>query len=325
MFIFEKLLQETPLADYPRCSRVHRLNTFDFPGVRSFVKREDELGFGISGSKIRKYLSLLPFLLKEAPQEVVLVGSPFSNHILGMAQLLIENGLTPLFFFRGDPPKEICGNFFFTSLMADPKKIHWFKRGEDLEERASAYAKKRAEEGVKVIALPEGGSCKEALPGLLTLPLDLLRNEQELGVQFDHLFIDAGTGMTASLLLLALAWMQKKIIAHILLIAGTPEEFYKRVECDREALEDLLGQPLPSPPLFILHLPKNASSFGSVNSSVKRSIREIAQTEGIFTDPLYTAKLFQEGKDILKKGEIQGNVLFIHSGGALSLTGFFPL
>jgi len=73
---------------------------------------------------------------------------------------------------------------------------------------------------------------------------------------------------------------------------------------------------------FILHEPTATGNFGKTHPFIFQFIRQIAQEEGFLTDPVYTAKLFFEGKHILSKGETPGNVLFLHSGGALSLTGF---
>ena len=51
--------------------------------------------------------------------------------------------------------------------------------------------------------VPEGSFCKEAIVGASTLALDILKNEKELGIEFDHVFVDSGTGMTAMSLIYA--------------------------------------------------------------------------------------------------------------------------
>ena len=47
-----------------------RLNHFPNNGVNCYVKRDDELGCGISGSKLRKYASLLPFLMNKGITDI---------------------------------------------------------------------------------------------------------------------------------------------------------------------------------------------------------------------------------------------------------------
>jgi 1-aminocyclopropane-1-carboxylate deaminase/D-cysteine desulfhydrase-like pyridoxal-dependent ACC family enzyme len=57
-------LERIPMAALPRQSRIHSLRSFS--RGRCYIKRDDELGFGISGTKVRKYLSLLPAILRES-------------------------------------------------------------------------------------------------------------------------------------------------------------------------------------------------------------------------------------------------------------------
>lgn len=302
-------------------SRIHRLRSF---AGNCYVKRDDELGFGISGTKVRKYSSFLPAFLSEKPQEAVIIGSAYSNHVLSLSQLLRENGVKPILFLLGDPACKLQGNLLLTALVAELKNIHWVSRKKwvEIDAIAEAYANQRATEGVKALIVPKGANCASSLPGAMTLALDVLRNEQELGREFDHLFIDSGTGLTAAALLLAFALLGKKTFVHIVLAAGDKEEFINTLEQRKKDLEALLGNPVPSPTLFNLYFSSTAPSFGSVNAAVFDAIAAIAKEEGFLTDPVFTAKLFLEGKKVLLEKNLQGNILFIHSGGGLGLTGF---
>lgn len=269
--------------EYPSHSRIHPLNSF---GPNVYVKRDDELSFGITGSKYRKYLSLIPWLLKKEAKEVVLIGSAYSNHVMGFSQLLIENGIKPIPFLLKGSNKKPTGNLLLTSMLCD--EIHWIDRSEWslVEEMADTFARARE----RCIVIPEGAAIPEALAGAKTLAEDIERNEKENGLRFDHILVDAGTGMTA----LGLAGMQAKI--HVLLLA-------------KSALE--------LPAHFTCHHPENARSYGSVNRQVFNTIREIAKHEGILTDPIYSAKLFDEARRIFK--DLEGNKLIVHSGGGLAL------
>ena len=70
-------------------SRVHALSDNEYPDT--WIKREDESSFGISGSKKRKYASLIPFLKKNKFDCVGVIGGSNSNNVIGLVQLLIEN------------------------------------------------------------------------------------------------------------------------------------------------------------------------------------------------------------------------------------------
>lgn len=317
------LLATIPQAPYPSHSRVHPLKTFSFPSARCFVKREDELGFGVSGSKIRKYRTLIPHFLNTGIQEVILIGSAYSNHILSLTQLLIENDLTPKLFLRGDPSREHQGNALLTNLLVPSSSIEWISKShwKNVESQARAYA---ATKEHPIFVLNEGGFCAEAMPGALTLPLDILQNEKLLGANFhfDHFFIDAGTGFTASALILGLNWMRHPSIIHVVLLAEDSTAFFAKLRECHQMFEELMKREISFPQNFVLHLPKQSPGFGEVNASIFENIAHLLSHEGFLTDPVYTAKLFIESKLILQEQEVQGNVLILHSGGALTLMGF---
>ena len=320
----EFLLKNASLANYPSQSRVHRLASFDTPNCSCYVKRDDELGFGISGSKIRKYLSLLPYLLSQKIEEAVVIGSPFSNHVLSICQLLKENKIDPVLYLMGEKPVKKLGNFHLLSLLIEEEKMHFLPRNAWARspEIAIEHVRMSEQEGKKSFYLPMGAACKEALTGMLTLPLDILRNEQENAITFDHVFVDAGTGMMAACLILAFSFLQRTTTVHVVQMAEDKSCFEDILQLWKKELQELLNAPILSPVHYHVYPPHSARSFGSVNKSIFKTIEEVARAEGFFLDPIYTAKLMQTGKKVLTEKPIMGKALFIHSGGGLSLLGF---
>jgi 1-aminocyclopropane-1-carboxylate deaminase len=306
-----------PQASYPVHSRIHRLKSYDGKQTTFFVKREDELGFGISGSKIRKYRTLIPYLLSEGYEAVVVIGSLNSNHVLSFCQLLIENQIKPLLFLRGDPARDLHGNGLLLSQLIPFKTIRWFSKEEwkNAEQLAEEYAKSSTS---KTFVLHEGGSVIQAFPGALTLPLDILRNEEEEHFSFDHIFIDSGTGLMAISLILAFSWLKKQTQIHVVLIAGEEEEFLGKLQFFHTQFEELIGGKTSFPHHFTLYKPEQ--DFGKIKQTLFDDIKTLARTEGFLTDPIYTIKLFNVAKKTEKN--LKGNVLINHSGGTLSLMGF---
>ena len=68
--------------------------------------------------------------------------------------------------------------------------------------------------------------------------------------------------------------------------------------------------------------PATAKSFGSTNKTIFEEIRRIAREDGILTDPVYSAKLFLTARQTILNKTLDGNILLIHSGGGLTLSGF---
>ncbi len=305
-------------------SRVHLMKAFFNLSASCYVKREDELGFGMSGSKLRKYASLIPFLIKENYQEAVIIGSAYSNNVLGLSQLLIENNIKPTLFLLGDSHNKRQGNLLLTSLLVPDSQIQWLTRKDwpEVQTKAANYAKNNF---LKTIVIAEGCCMPEALAGACTLAIDILENETELQDEFDHIFLDAGTGLTAIAVILVFAWLKKKTKIHVLLLADTEKEFFAKLQQFKITFEQLVGENLVEKILmdqFVLHRPTEAPSFGAVNTTVFKTIKTIAQSEGFFTDPIYSAKLFYEANKIIQQQFLKDNILIVHSGGALTLMGF---
>lgn len=306
---------------YPYQSRIHPLRSFP---QRCFVKRDDELGFGISGSKIRKFRTLISNLKVNCIESAIIIGGGYSNNVLGLVQLLIENGITPILFLLGDKPCEVQGNHLLIRLLVSESAIHWIIK--EQWSRVASYAMDLANElalkGKKVVVIPEGSAMPSAIPGTLSLALDIIRNEKEENIVFDHLFLDTGTGFQASITLLAYAWMEKSAAFTLVVMANERQDFEEKLNEYHVAFEKWLEEKMPFPKNYELLYPVTAKSFGSVNAKVIDSVSDMAQKEGILTDPIYSAKLFDTAKNELKSKPKLGKVLIVHSGGGLALCGF---
>ncbi|MBI2471375.1 MAG: pyridoxal-phosphate dependent enzyme [Planctomycetes bacterium] len=302
-------------------SRIHRLRWFGRSDI--WVKRDDELSFGVSGTKLRKHASVIPYLKQQGIEEVVVIGGSNSNNVLSAAQTLTENNIKITPFLLG-PPSQRRGNVKLLSLFVDDCEIHWIPRSQwaDCDRLANCYVEERKASGIKICVLPEGAHHPLALPGSLSILVDILRNENEAGVRFDHIFIDAGTGMVAQSLLAGAAAIGRKTVFHVVVLAGSCEEFQSGLSKVIQYTEAFLGVSLGSLPEYHLYYPATARSFGSTNKTIFSEIKRIAREDGILTDPVYSAKLFLTARQAILDKKLGGNVLLVHSGGGLALTGF---
>lgn len=301
---------------FPLHSRVHSFENFcNSPSW--YVKRDDELSFGISGCKYRKYASLLPFLNRSGYKQVALVGSSYSNHLVGFLQLLNEQSFDYHVFLRQSNDQEIKGNHLLIELLSQASKRSYLTSTQWKEK--DTYIPSLCNE--KTYYLPEGGACLPSLYGAMTLALDIELNHKKLKIDFDHLFIDAGTGMTAIGLLLGLACFETRPHVHIIQTYDDPKGFQKQLHHYQTTLESKLNKVLALPP-FTLRPHSFGKAFGSTPKHIFNTIATLAKQHGILTDPIYSAKLFATCQQLDLDQQLDGNKLIIHSGGGLSLMGF---
>ena len=128
--------------------------------------------------------------------------------------------------------------------------------------------------------------------------LDICKNESDQNRSFDHIWIDSGTGFTAAVLCLMNELLGRKTQIHVVLTAGDPDFFEQKLREVGTWWEELTQIPLPNGFIRLptLYPPATARSFGSVNQQVLKTVKDLAMTEGLLVDPVYTAKLFYTAK-----------------------------
>ena len=267
-------------------SRAHSLNSL--PG---WIKREDELSFGISGPKLRKLTPLIAALKKE--KGAIFYGSAYSNFILGAVQLLIENQIDYRLVLKMPHTDKVVGNLAYLLRMVPKDKI--------------LSAADSLPQDYRVI--PEGGDVPECYEGAKTLAKSICQNEDELGFTFSKVIIDAGTGISAIGLIQGLIELKRDLPVHVFSVKITKEEFQ-----DKLIKMNILAN-------YEFHTLTTHKSFGAVPNTLLSFLNSVAQKEGFFLDPLYGAKVFYELTHS-KRHLLDERTLIIHSGGALSLSGF---
>ena len=289
-------------------------------GLNMFVLREDESGFGLSGCKKRKYASLIPWIQKHLYKEVALIGGGSSNHIASFLQLLNEKQIKAHLFLKKAYQTPLRGNRWLIDLLTTNEQIT--EIGTNDWDQAESWVQNQV--GKEVYVVPEGGSCMPALPGSCTLFESVRMSETQFQLSYDHIFMDAGTGMMAGVMAYMLAQMKHPACLHVVLVAGNENSWYKQLIKIGDWWQSILGRPAPQPVNVHLYYPPSAKSFGAINAGVRSEIKRLAREEGILADPIYTAKLFMTVRHYIKSAEIQGNALVIHSGGGIGLLGHSP-
>lgn len=275
--------------DFPK-SRIHRLRT-----VPACLKRDDELSFTMSGVKFRK-LCGMSRLLRSA-KSFVSYGSARSAFLFALAQYCLQLDVKLELFLLESTPWQASGTDKLYRRLFESFPVTWVKR----EDWPRIHALLPA--GKEVI--PEGGVGPDALLGAMSLGLDIVEQMRE--EDFRHVWIDAGTGLSAQALIYALGeLLENPPLVHVVLCAGNEESFAK----------DLEAYAFRRAP-YVCHRPPTARSYGATNQTVWQTIDRYLQMEGVLLDPMYSAKLI-----LAYEEDRTEQSLIIHSGGGLNNFGF---
>ena len=272
----------------------------DFQRSRRFPEltylREDLIG----NYKERKYQSLVPWMLEQGFETVDIRGSSHSSNLLKLGLKLRAVGIRPRYQLEGREGPPVGNGLLSRMLLADDFTTEPFDEESDW-------------------VVPEGGSCPQALRGSLGIAGSVVENMRVTGTEFQDIYIDSGTGFTTAALLLGLGVLGVSSRVIVVSMTGqTSGEIQTLLEGLEPEFIRIFGQP-STPVAFEVQTPPIGQSFGSVPAAVFAEIEEMAQSEGLLVDPLYTAKLSLTYKAL--RDPERSSCLFT-SGGSPELLGF---
>ena len=300
-------------------------------GVELYIKRDDLTGAALSGNKIRKLEFVLAEAVSRQADMVITCGDAHSNHCRATAIAAAMLGLQCRLLLRTpDPsnPPPLEGNILLDRMAG--ADIVWITP-DDYKKRDELMAHEVAvlqEGGRKAYAIPEGASTALGALGYVRAAEELVNDiTNTLGGARQSCTIISATGSggtSAGLILGAKVFdMNARIAAvnvcndrdYFLREIGTICEkaiadYHLDIDFDRkrdiEIIDGYVGRG------FALSQPEEL-----------KLIKEVAQTEGIFLDPVYTGKAFFGMVEKLKRDpECFGErIIFIHTGG---IFGLFP-
>jgi len=301
-------------------------------GVKLYMKRDDLTGACLSGNKIRKLEFVLADALSKKANAVLTCGGEQSNHARATAIAAAQLGLKCRLILRtGDPahPPAPAGNILLDRLSG--AEIVWItpeeyrKRDQIFEHQAAELREK----GLRPYIIPEGASNEIGAWGYIRAVEELAADLADLpgGIEQPTTIIHAaGSGGTAAGLILGrlLSKMNTRVVS---INVCDDETYFRRVigricenairtynldisfsrDRDIEILDGYVGRG------YALAQPEELAL-----------LYDVARTEGIFLDPVYTGKaFFGMTRELKRNPDIFGErIVFMHTGG---IFGVFPL
>ena len=315
------------IANLP--TKIERLENFSKElNLNLFIKRDDQTGSEISGNKIRK----LEYSIKEAfdlgCNTLITCGGSQSNHARSTVAAGIKVGMSTTLVLKSDVPPKIDGNFFIDKLLgADIKIITSQEYSQNRHEIMESLKNEMLANGKKAYIIPEGASNGIGSLGYISFMKEIIDFENSTKTSFDTIVVAVGSGGTYAGIHMGnqiYCGGKKRIVGFN--VCDDADFFVKKIkEIIKESSDYLDSVDQEKLSFENIEIIDGYVGIGYAESRKVELdfISNLARTEGIILDPVYTGKamfgLIQE----IKKGrfEMSKNILFVHTGG---LFGLFP-
>ncbi|WP_345816902.1 D-cysteine desulfhydrase family protein (plasmid) [Paraburkholderia sp. PREW-6R] len=318
------------LTVYPRLSlldgvtpiqRLTRLER-ESGGVRIHVKRDDLMGLGGGGNKLRKLEYLLGEAIAMGADTVITVGARQSNHARLTAAAAARAGMQCELVLtrsvqRSDAAYADNGNVLLDELLG--AAIHDLSGADDPMDYALQRAAELKKNGRRVYVAPLGGSSPVGCLGYAACAAEIETQAFAMNLQFDEVVVPHGSGGTHAGLVagfIAIGKTPAYVRAHAVLAS---EEKARAVSFEKStAVLRLLGcDPVHTIAELNIDDSHLGSGYGVPTDSMRVALRSLARTEGLLLDPVYSGKAFAGLLDDIKNGRYRAgqNVLFVMTGG----------
>jgi len=311
-------MKRFPLGFYP--TPLHELKNLSqkYGEHKLFIKRDDQTGLASGGNKTRKLEYLIADAIKQGCDTIVTLGAQQSNHCRQTAAACAVAGLNCHIVVRGTEPSLKQGNLLMSYLLG--AKIH-YTGGEITDQFVAELLANLTKEGKKPYLVPYGGSNKIGIFGFVEAMRELQGQISESKIEFDYIFFASCSGGTQAGITIGkklFATTAKLMPVSIQKPDGNTEPLEKMVIdlCTQgnEMLKKNLTFKLEDVELVKGY---DEAGYGVLTENERLAIIELATTEGIILDPVYTGRAFYAMTDLIKRGKLNQNskILFWHTGG----------
>lgn len=300
----------TPLEPAPRLAEHIGLRRGDL-----WIKRDDWLGLGGGGNKLRKLEHLCAHAMHQGATTLVTSGAAQSNYCRLTAAAARRLGLGVVLVLEGDGHAAGTGNLTLDALFdAD---VRWAgevdPRG--LDDVVRSVADELRVEGDRPAVLPFGGSDARGALGYVAAAAEL----EEQAPDAEHVVVAVGSGGTMAGLAASLG--PDRVLG---VDAGAVGDIEDRVTAMVAQLRDDGRAPGISG-AFSLRLDhaQIGPGYQALTDDARTAMADAGRCEGVILDPVYTAKAFAGLSAAVRSGEIRPGqrTVFIHTGGLPGLYG----
>jgi D-cysteine desulfhydrase family pyridoxal phosphate-dependent enzyme len=282
-------------------------------GPRLLIKRDDLIGFGFGGNKVRKLALVAARACAEGADTLVTTGGIQSNHARVTAAVAARLGMKCVLVLNGVPQTPPTGNARLAHLLG--AEMHYVASREERSSAMGAVIEHLSDRGRRPFMIPLGAStplgamgCARAVGELVSQispPDVIVHSTSSGGTQAGFVF---GCAV-------------HKLHTHVIGISADDPaaDIGTHVRGIVEPMADLVGLDHTLLAEYRVEVDDEfvGGGYGVPSHASEEATRLLARTEGIFLDPTYTAKAMAGLVAYVRRGQFRKDqtVLFWHTGG----------
>ena len=309
---FQLLDGPSPLQALPRFSEALG------GGVEVWIKREDLLPLAFGGNKLRNLEFIVGAALAEGADTLVTSGRRWSNHCRLTAAAGARAGLSVHLVLSGPPLDAPGANQRLDELLG--ATVHAAATDqrterEALVERVTADLRRA---GKRPYVVEVGGSGPIGAAGQVLAGLESIAQARAVGIEASAIVLPSATGGTQAGILTAtrLAGSGARVVG--IAVATPSDELGPKIVRLLTELAPLTGVDI-DPAEIELSDEERGPGYGIRTADADAAATLLARTEGIFVDPVYTAKALTGLAARARDGRFRGPIVFWHAGGTPAL------
>lgn len=290
-------------------------------GVEFYIKRDDLLGLGAGGNKLRKLEYLLADALDQGATRLLTLGGAQTNHGRLTAAVAAKYGLKCTIACIDNYPGELSANLLLDRMMgADVvlKKDDGRDEGLQFEELAAELTTKYEAAGEKVYFIPIGGSSVVGMAGYYDCATELTAQAKEMGLEDARVICGVGSIGTYMGMYCGLRNENSPLALTGVAISPFGDAKEARIVkyfADAKAHYGLTCDATRAD--FDIQKDYTRGAYNNPCKEVRDAMYLMARKEAIILDPCYTGKVFAGIIDMIRDGKIQKGekIIMLHTGG----------
>ena len=306
---------------FGRMKQTEKLLGLDTARQRIYIKRDDLGGLGAGGNKVRCLETILGEAVSQGADTLIAYGPLQSNLCSLAAAAAARSGLGCVLIFNAEKPERFEGNQLLNRLLGSETIFLGSVSPEERNAYAEQYAETLTAQGRRPYIIRNGGSSGIGALGYMGVIQELAEAYRPDENGRLTLFVPGGNGGVAGGLIYGNAVSGRRFDIVVISVEDEAEVLRQHIESIVTEAAEIAGEPLEGGIFDSVTVTDAYRGAGwSVNTPESEAeVFELARTEGIFVENVYTSKVLVGMKDMLRKGTVSGNVCYLHTGGFGSL------